>query len=135
MYPLAAISKKQTCVSHSTPEAELVAMDAALRTEGLPALDLWETILGQRVKPVVEEANQAALQVVTTGKNPNMRHMSRTHGVCLAWLHEQLAGNPEWVKGQYCDTKKMAADLMTKGFTELAKWAHAISLVGLRDVK
>ena len=78
MYPLAAISKKQTCVSHSTPEAELVALDAALRTEGLPALDLWETILGRRVKLVVEEDNQAALQVVTTGKNPNMRHMSQS---------------------------------------------------------
>ena len=29
---LTAASKKQTAVSHSTPEAELVAADAALRT-------------------------------------------------------------------------------------------------------
>ena len=40
--PLAAISKRQGCVSHSTPEAELVAVDLALRAEGLPALVIWE---------------------------------------------------------------------------------------------
>ena len=38
--PLGAVSKKQTCVSHSTPEAEIVAFDCALRTVGLPALQL-----------------------------------------------------------------------------------------------
>ena len=31
-FPLAALSKKQTCVSHSTPEAEIVAADTAIRT-------------------------------------------------------------------------------------------------------
>ena len=36
--PLNAISKKHSCVSHSTPEAETVAADLAIRTEGLPAL-------------------------------------------------------------------------------------------------
>ena len=131
-YPLAAISKKQTCVSHSTPEAELVAMDAALRTEGLPALDLWETILGRTVKLNFEEDNQAALQIVQSGKNPNIRHMGRTHGVCAAWLHERLTEAPDKVKGRYCDTAEMAADLMTKGFTDPAKWSHAIGLVGLK---
>ena len=39
-FPLSAISKKQPCVSHSTPEAEIVAADLAIRTEGLPALQL-----------------------------------------------------------------------------------------------
>ena len=37
IFPLNAISKKQSCVSHSTPEAEIVAADLAIRTEGLPA--------------------------------------------------------------------------------------------------
>lgn len=39
-YPLAGQSKNQSCVSHSTPEAELVAADLAIRTEGLPALQI-----------------------------------------------------------------------------------------------
>ena len=34
--PLSALSKKQTCVSHSTPEAEIVAADLAVRQEGIP---------------------------------------------------------------------------------------------------
>ena len=42
-FPIAGISKRQGCVSHSTPEAELVAFDFALRVPGLPALDLWST--------------------------------------------------------------------------------------------
>ena len=36
-----AQSKRQSCVSHSTPEAELVAADFSLRTQVLPALILW----------------------------------------------------------------------------------------------
>ena len=39
-FPLTAASKKQTAVSHSTPEAELVAADAALRTLGFPAMTM-----------------------------------------------------------------------------------------------
>ena len=41
-FPLAGISKKQTSVSHSTAEAEMVALNLGLRTEGLPALSLWD---------------------------------------------------------------------------------------------
>ena len=38
------ISNKQTCQSHSTAESEIIAADTALRAEGIPALQLWETI-------------------------------------------------------------------------------------------
>ncbi len=44
-FPLSAQSKKQTAVSHSTVEAEIIAADHAIRMSGLPALPLWETIL------------------------------------------------------------------------------------------
>jgi hypothetical protein len=47
--PLGSSSKRQTCVSHSTPEAEIVAADFGLRSEGLPAITLWETILRKSV--------------------------------------------------------------------------------------
>ena len=39
-FPVAMQSKRQGCVSHSTPEAEIVAADFSLRMMGLPALDL-----------------------------------------------------------------------------------------------
>ena len=130
-YPLAAISKKQTCVSHSTPEAEIVAMDLALRAEGLPAQDLWDVLLQRKVFLTFEEDNTAAIAVVKTGKNPTMRHLDRTHGVCEAWLREHLATRPEEVNLVYCESAKMAADILTKGFTDQVKWQHATSLVGL----
>lgn len=47
-YPLTACSVKQGAMSHSTPEAEIVAADHAIRTIGLPALQLWETITGSQ---------------------------------------------------------------------------------------
>ena len=47
VFPLAGQSKKQGCVSHSTPEAKIVAADHAMRTAGVPSLDLWERLLGR----------------------------------------------------------------------------------------
>ena len=37
-YPLGAVSKTQSAVSHSSTEAEVIALDYAVRIEGLPAL-------------------------------------------------------------------------------------------------
>ena len=87
--PLNGISKKQTGVSHSTPEAEIVAADLAVRTEGFPALQLWETLLGRPIDLHFHEDNKAAIQIITTGKNPTIRHMGRTHEVDLAWPHQE----------------------------------------------
>ena len=42
--PLNAISKKQTVVSHSSTESEIVALDTALRVEGLPVLGFWDVV-------------------------------------------------------------------------------------------
>ena len=43
--PLSWMCKKQTAVSHSSSEAEIIALDAALRLEGIPALMLWDLVL------------------------------------------------------------------------------------------
>ena len=49
-FPIGFLSKKQTCQSHSTPEAELVALDSCVRTMGIPALSLWTVFFGQRTE-------------------------------------------------------------------------------------
>jgi len=92
-FPLSGQSKKQSCVSHSTPEAEIVAADLAVRTEGLPALQLWEAVLERKVNLLFQEVNAAAIRIIETGKNPTIRHLGRTHRVDLAWLHEQFVSN------------------------------------------
>ena len=37
--------KKQTCVSHSSPESEIISLDAGLRMDAIPTLDLWDLII------------------------------------------------------------------------------------------
>ena len=37
--------KKQTSVSHSSKESEIISLDAGLRLDGLPALELWDLIV------------------------------------------------------------------------------------------
>ena len=34
--------KKQTSVSHSSTDAEIISLDAGLRMDGIPVLDLWD---------------------------------------------------------------------------------------------
>ena len=108
--PLSGQSKKQTCVSHSTPEAEIVAADHGIRSEGIPSLDLLSLILkrdfghggvgtrsngstkaaepAERLGLNVHEDNSTALHVMKIGKSPALRHVHRTHRVSISWSHQ-----------------------------------------------
>ena len=43
--PISWMCKKQTSVSHSSTESEIISLDAGLRLGGIPALDLWDLIV------------------------------------------------------------------------------------------
>ena len=43
--PKSWMCKKQTSVSHSSTESESISLDAGLRLDGIPALDLWDLIV------------------------------------------------------------------------------------------
>ena len=43
--PISWMCKKQTSVSHSSTESEIISLDAGLRLDGIPALDLWDLII------------------------------------------------------------------------------------------
>ncbi|CAE8637047.1 unnamed protein product, partial [Polarella glacialis] len=86
--PVAAQAKKQSCVSHSTPEAELVAANLALRTQGLPALEVFDKVFGRKVKLFFEEDNNTAISTIKAGYSNTMRHLGRPHRVSLRWMHE-----------------------------------------------
>ena len=44
-FPISWMCKKQTSVSHSSTESEIISLDARLRLDGVPALDLWDLIV------------------------------------------------------------------------------------------
>ena len=43
--PISWMCKKQTSVSHISTESEIISLDAGLRLDGIPALDLWDLIV------------------------------------------------------------------------------------------
>ena len=43
--PISWMCKKQTSVSHSSTESEIISLDAGLGLDGIPALDLWDLIV------------------------------------------------------------------------------------------
>ena len=43
--PVSWMCKKQTSVSRSSTEPEVISLDAGLRMDGIPALDLWDMVI------------------------------------------------------------------------------------------
>ena len=43
--PISWMCKKQTAVSHSSTESEIISLDTGLRLDGLPPLELWDLIV------------------------------------------------------------------------------------------
>lgn len=70
-FPLGAVVRSQKCVSHSTTESEIVSGDNAMRTEGLPALDLWDTVLERQCVLKYMEDNEAMIKGHEDRAQPN----------------------------------------------------------------
>ena len=45
LVPISWMCKKQTSVSHSSKESEIISLHAGLRLDGIPALDFWDLIV------------------------------------------------------------------------------------------
>ena len=43
--PIRWMCKKQTSVSHRSKKSEIISLDAGLRMDGIPALDLWDVVI------------------------------------------------------------------------------------------
>ena len=43
--PIIAFAKKQTAVSHSSTESEMVSLEEGIRSEALPILTFWEHVV------------------------------------------------------------------------------------------
>ena len=104
------------------------------REVGLPGLIIWDTIRGPKypMQCVFEEDNQTCIRVLETGKSPKLRHLGRTHKICLRWLFEVFQGKDMCLR--YCETKMMSADIFTKSsFTQGQTWRYACELINHLD--
>ena len=128
-FPLAWVSERQTSTSRSTTESEVVSLAYSLYQEGLPALQLWEKLLGRTVTLKVLEDNQATILVIKKGYSPKLRHITRTHKVNLSGLSEVFRDDSAEL--EYCKTDVQAADIFTKALPP-QKWGAALRLLGIR---
>ena len=70
--PISWLCKKQGAVSHSSSEAEVIALDAAVRMEGIPSLSLWEEVVqvfsspnGEKQSPPKAEESKKAKDLLS----------------------------------------------------------------------
>ena len=130
-FPLSWVSKKQTSVSRSTTEAELISMAYSLYHEALPMLTLWEGLLMRRVTLRIFEDNEATIKVVKKGYSSKLRHVGRTHKVNIASLHDTVSVDSVII--EYVQTHLQAADVFAKSL-EPQKWGNALALLGMHQV-
>ena len=64
VFPLAVICKTQKVTSHSTPEAEYVYANEAIRIACILAHDLREVLVGRSIRLEFMEDNQSTIAVM-----------------------------------------------------------------------
>ena len=70
--PISWMCKKQTAVSHSSTESEIISLDTGLRLEGLPALELWDLIVSV-FGSVIQTSDR-------TGRPVDIERNQKSHG-------------------------------------------------------
>ena len=64
--PISWMCKKQTAVTHSSTESEIISLDTGLRLDGLPALELWDLIVSVLGNVLVFQIDQGNLIMMFT---------------------------------------------------------------------
>ena len=86
--PISWMCKKQTAVSHSSTESEIISLDTELRLDGLPALELWDLIV--YVFGNISHVSDRTGQLVN-GKNKSYNKIDVVHDIDSVPLNVQSA--------------------------------------------
>ena len=98
--PISWMCKKQTSVSHSSTESEIISLDAGLRLDGIPALDLWDliiSVLGNTIqtperpdRPVVNNKDQRSQGMINVLDNVDFipSNVQFSHQEALLYVFE-----------------------------------------------
>ena len=127
-FPLSWICKKQTAVSRSTTEAEVISLAHSLFSEALPTLQLWCRFLKREVRLDVLKDNEATLKIIKKKCSSKLRHVTQTHKVNLAGTYDVF--EDPFIDIEYVSTKEQVADIFTKALAPQA-WDHALRLMGM----
>ena len=108
--PISWMCKKQTAVSHSSTEAEVISLDAGLRMHGFP-LSIWDLVVevfhsapNQNINAKdVREPQRNLSETKHAKTNPNNR-------VALDWLFDRINLYSE-IQIRHIDTKHQLADI------------------------
>ena len=112
--PITRLCNKEGAVSHSSSEAEIIALDADIRMEGFPALVLSGQVIelfsnennrkigkilaaktGRRpaivhqtgkAQLLIMEDKEAVIKITIKARSPSLRHCLRTHRVDLDFI-------------------------------------------------
>ena len=76
------------------------------------------------------EDNDAVIKMIIKGRNPAMRHVSRTHRVALDWLFERINLDPK-IQIKYIDTKHQLAEIKTKRYFTRDEWNNLLCLFNI----
>ena len=110
--PVYVSSTKQSCVSKSSTEAEIIAITDYVG-EALSTKRILEDITGKPVKLIIHQDNQAVLHILKHGTLQGKSKTASKHvKVRVAWMKERIdAGDFEV---GYCSTDLMKSDGLTK---------------------
>ncbi len=134
----AAASTGQTSTAQSTPEAEIVSMNTAMRSKGELGLDIWPVLLKHYHKDedipwkgvtFAHEDNTTAIVCFRTGQNKTMKTLERGHGVQLSWNHGRFSSDDYILI--HTRTSHMTADIYTKGFNDANTWRRLRRLINV----
>ena len=67
------------------------------------------------------EDNEAVIKMIIKGRNPTMRHVSKTHRVALEWLFDRVNLDPK-IQIKY---------ILTKGNPTRDEWNHLVNLFNI----
>ena len=59
----------------------------------MPSLDVWDILLKPGYRAKLHEDNQPTKRIIERQQNPTMRHLSRSHGISIRWLHDLFSAN------------------------------------------
>ena len=121
-YPLSAFSKKQTSITMSSTESEVISTNQGIRAQGLPSLSLWCFLWGEIVcKPTPQPRNLQEPIPILTKFDPELdeiRYGGAANGRSVANLNSLNVHLSPKFKVQLLEDNQATVTILLKGNSE-----------------